>query len=209
MSANPEITLARITAFIASTLSRLEANQADDLALFNKETNPGLFDYDYCIRGLSVSHDRAHNQLQGVCLLFLNYPEIGKEIDAAIETAQQLHTTRFKEVQALREKQFLQQIHKPSPLALSAETIENLTEDTAVLETPPKSLPSVTPVMITALRYLADNYLKISVQGSRQKPTARTITALNRRGLIVNAGNNVLKPSSTGFSLIDIDDSSI
>lgn len=205
MSANPEITSARITDFIALVLSRLEDYLASDLELLHKESNPGTFDYDYCLRGLRASHDRIHNQLHGVCLLFSGYPEIGKEIDAAIETAQQLYKTRFVEVQTLQANQFLQEIQTPSSLELPP--VEAL--NTSSLETPPKSLPSVTPVMITALRYLADNYLKISVQGSRQKPTARTITALNRRGLIVNAGDNVLKPSSIGFSLIDIDDSSI
>lgn len=203
MSANYEITSAQITAFIASTLSNLEDNLAADLALLHKETNSGIFDHDYCITGLRKSHDRAHNQLQGVCLLFLDYPEIGKEIDAAMETALQLHKTRFAEVQALRSKQFLQQIQAPSPLALPAETIENLTADTAVLETPPKSLPSVTPVMIMALRHLAGHSFV------SQKPTKSTITALKRRGLVVNYGINSLSLTSTGFSIIDIDDNAI
>lgn len=53
MSANPEITSARITDFIALVLSRLEDYLASDLELLHKESNPGIFDYDYCLRVLA------------------------------------------------------------------------------------------------------------------------------------------------------------
>ncbi len=128
MSTTYQITSAQITDHIAFVISRLEENLASDLEFLHKKTYPCFFDYDNCRGNLRRHLDRADNQLQGFRLLFSDYPKIWKEIGAAMETAVQLHDSRFEEVQALN---FPEKQSGPDKSSISssdhpAETIENL-----------------------------------------------------------------------------------
>ena len=81
----------------------------------------------------------------------------------------------------------------------------------SALETQPQKLPAVTPIMIVALRFLKENLDQKSSSSyrSRKSPRRGTLDALTRRGLIIKDRDNVLIPSNTGLSIIDIDDNAL
>lgn len=133
MSTTYQITSAQITGFIASNLSQLEEFLAADLELLYKESAPEHFDYEYCRNELRRHLDRQDSQLQGLCLLFLDHPEIRKEIYAAMDALKQLYQVRFSEVQALahpKEQNSADQ-SSLSSLAVPPETLEDSTVETA------------------------------------------------------------------------------
>lgn len=216
MSTTYQITSAQITDFIAFVLSNLECNLASDLERLHGKLNPRFSDYDCCYDNIRHSLDRACNQLQGVSLLFSSYNEINKQILVAMDAAQQSYELRFEEVQALKfpKKQSSADQSSPSSLDLPVETLENSALDTvdssaSALKAQPQKLPAVTLAMIAGLRFFKQNLDHVSCSNRLVKPRPGTLSALISRGLVIKNSDNILIPTDTGLSIIDIDDNAI
>lgn len=96
----------------------------------------------------------------------------------------------------------------PAPLSLELPD-EKL--DTTSLPIPPKALPAVTPIMITALRYLDAHKTSSdsNIYRTPNTPAFRTLAALTRRRLIYCDVDNSFTLTHTGLSILDIDNNAI
>ena len=216
MSTTYQITSAEITDFIAFVLSNLEEYLAADLERLRKKSAPTYTDYDFCRSNLQESLSSTLNQFHGVSLLFSSYPEIREEILVAMDAAQQSYKLRFEEVQALKfsKKQSSADQSSPSSLELPVETLENSALDTvdssaSALKAQPQKLPAVTLAMIAGLRFFKQNLDHVSCSNRLVKPRPGTLSALISRGLVIKNSDNILIPTDTGLSIIDIDDNAI